>query len=276
MREKTLMKAVLLAVSFYASSLCAGGKLQGKRIFITGGSSGIGAAIVKSFSDEGADIVFTYNRQKQSAELLIKKLARKDQKISALPLDILDQSSVEKCLSHVKKAFPKLDVFVNNAAILSNKSFLKISIKEMQKVLQANVASSFVLSQALSQHMINNKVRGSIIHIGSFRGQKPVARLFAYSMSKAALDSMNTMMASELAAHGIRVNLLAPGGTLTAMSRQIYNTPEKVQIRGERVPLGRYGRPEDHIGAAVYLASDASSWTTGSTITIDGGESTSN
>lgn len=270
------MRMLIFSATLFFGILNAELPLSGKYAFVTGGSSGIGKAIVETFVENGAHVIFTYHQNESAANEIVQRLNTPEQRLIAVQMNILDPESVDKCLETVIKEFPQLQIVVNNAGILDSSYFLDTQTKEFNETIQANVTTPFIISQKLAKQMIDQKVNGSIILIGSFRGERPVSRLFAYCTSKAALNSMTLMMAHELAPNGIRVNLIAPGGTMTAMSRKIYDTEEKVRERGERVPLKRYGRPDDHAALAVYLASDASNWTTGTIIPVDGGESTQN
>ena len=265
----------LLLLLFGVVFAHAHGRLEGKCALVTGGSGGIGQAIVEGFAREGAQVVFTYRNAKE-AEAMVARMKQDGRTVHAVAMDLAKPGSVEAALKEVFTLTPRIDIFVNNAAMLITKSFLETTPKDLQDLFATNVFGPNLLCQVMARHMIERKIQGSIIHIGSFRGSRPVARLFAYSATKGTLNAMNTMMAEELAPYGIRVNLLAPGGTLTAMSRQIYNTEALVVKRGERVPLGRYGQPSDQVGGAIYLASDESQWTTGAVLTIDGGEATRN
>lgn len=251
-------------------------RLLGKHILVTGGSSGIGKALVEAFAAEGAKVAFTYRKNKDSV-LYAEDMAKKYKTVvRAIEMDLQSSKSVENTLAKVLEEMPQLDTLVNNAAELISKPFLETSEEELKTIFQSNVFGQHVLLQKFAKHLIANKIKGSILNIGSFRGGRPSPRLYAYSLSKSTLDSVNTMLAAELAPFGIRVNMIAPGATLTAMSQTVYNTPEKVAKRGERVPLGRYGQTKDHTGAAVYLVSGEASWTSGATLKIDGAESSVN
>jgi NAD(P)-dependent dehydrogenase (short-subunit alcohol dehydrogenase family) len=267
---------IFLACLSLTQNLWAEKRLRGKNIFVTGGSSGIGRALVEAFAAEGAKVAFTYNKNHGSVAFAEKIAKEHKTFVRAIPMDLQNTKSVRQAIAQLLREMPQVDTLVNNAAELINKSFMETSEEDLKQIFQTNIFSQHVLIQDFSKHLITKKIKGSILNIGSFRGEKPTPRLYAYSVSKTALNSMNTMIASELAEFGIRVNLIAPGGTLTPMSQSIYNTPEKVEERGKRVPLGRYGKPTDHVGAAVYLVSDEAAWVSGAVLTIDGGESTKN
>lgn len=268
------MRYILCLLCITTQALLATPQFSGKTAFITGGSDGIGKAIVEAFAREGAEIIFTYNTHSQEAQDLAKKLSKPGQRIIPLKMNLLDEQSILTCLERVIQEFPKLDIVVNNAAILAPNSFLETNVAEFQQVLDANAKAPFFISQKLALNMIKEEVAGCIIHIGSIRGERPNPNSFNYSASKAILNTMTHMMAQELAPHRIRVNLIAPGATLTPMTRTVHNSEEKLRKRAERIPLKRHGKPEEQAFMALYLASDAACWITGSIIAVDGGEST--
>lgn len=252
-------------------------RLKGKRAVIAGGSSGIGRAIALGFAKEGADIVITYNKNEMSALQVVEEVKCLGRQAKAIKLDLLNPNM--ECLI---KFFDEAVVFfnghittlINSAGIVSRKEFLNISENEFDEVMKINFKMPFFLTQKIVKHMSDVGEGGSIINISSISDTIVGNGYSIYQCSKSSLSMLTKGAALEFAKYGIRVNTISPGLTETNINKdQREKNPEIWQSRVTQTPIGRVGQPDDHVGAAIFLASDESSWMTGGNIVIDGGRS---
>ncbi|HEX3154679.1 MAG TPA: SDR family oxidoreductase [Candidatus Angelobacter sp.] len=243
-------------------------RLSGKVAIITGGGTGIGKAIAQAFVREGAKVVIAGRDG--------KKLDRATSEIGAdclaVSADVSNGSSVGKLVSAAVDRFKRINILVNNAAVLLPGTAESISEEGFDQTFSINVRGLWLLSRAVLPHM-RAAGGGSIVNIGSVLSMVGARNRVAYSASKGAVMAMTKAMALDHAAENIRVNCIAPGIIETEMVAR-FSTDENA--RKQRValhPMGRFGQPAEVASAAVFLASDESAWTTGSVITVDGGYS---
>jgi NAD(P)-dependent dehydrogenase (short-subunit alcohol dehydrogenase family) len=243
-------------------------RLNTKIAIITGGGSGIGKAIAMAFVREGAQVVIAGRDS--------KKLALAAEEIGANCLantaDVSHANDVQKLVSAALEKFKRVDILVNNAAVLLPGTAESISEQDFDQTFNINVRGLWLLSRAVLPHM-RAAGGGSIINIGSVLSLLGARNRVAYSASKGAVVAMTKAMALDHAAENIRINCICPGIVETELVAK-FNTDENV--RRQRVamhPMGRFGRPDEVANAAIYLASDESGWTTGSNLTVDGGYS---
>jgi len=243
-------------------------RLNGKVAIITGGGSGIGKAIATAFVREGAKVVIAGRDS--------KKLGRAAAEIGpdclAVSADVSNAGSVEKLVSATLDRFKKINILVNNAAVLLPGTAESLSEEDFDQTFDINVKGLWLMSRAVVPHM-RVAGGGSIVNIGSVLSMVGARNRVAYSASKGAVMAMTKAMALDHAAEKIRVNCIAPGIVETEMVAR-FSTDENA--RKQRValhPMGRFGQPAEIASAAVFLASDESAWTTGSVITVDGGYS---
>lgn len=245
--------------------------LSGKVAIVTGAGRGIGKSIAIGLAEHGASIVLcsrTLSELKQVANE-IGKLGRK-----ALPflIDITETSQMDHLISETQNKFKRIDVLVNNAGAMIVSPALEVNESDWQIVMDTNVKAPFFLSQKVAQVMVKQGTGGSIINVTSEVVAKVEVGLGAYCPSKAALHGITKTLAKEFGKFGIRVNSLAPCFVDTVLNEPLFAKKEefyKPKLQG--VPLGRHSVPEDLIGGAVFLASVASSYVTGTTILVDGG-----
>jgi len=248
-------------------------RLSGKKAVVTGGSNGIGRAIVTAFAREGADVLFTTHEDIAAAEAVVREGEACGSRLHFIQMDAADLDNVPRLHREALAFLGRVEILVNNAAVISRTGFLDITPEQYRRVLDVNLQFPFFSIQLFAQHMIAEKVCGSIINISSVSAFKAVSRMAHYQCSKAALSMLGKSAAGELAPHGIRVNTLSPGLTATKTNRnQWEGDPELWKSRGQNIPMGRAGMAQDHAGAAVFLASDESAWMTGADLVIDGGE----
>ena len=243
-------------------------RLSGKVAIITGGGSGIGKAIAQAFVREGAKVVIAGRDTKK----LDRAAAEIGGECLAVSADVSSANDVQKLVSAAMETFKRIDILVNNAAMLLPGTAESISEEDFDQTFNINVRGLWLLSRAVLPHM-RATGGGSIINIGSVLSLLGARNRVAYSASKGAVMAMTKAMALDHAAENIRVNCIAPGIVATEMVEK-FNTDEAARRQREAMhPMGRFGQPEEVANAAVFLASDESGWTTGSVITVDGGYS---
>lgn len=243
-------------------------RLEKKIAIITGGGSGIGKAIARAFVREGARVVIAGRDPKK----LALAAAEIGSDCVAVTADVSKPEDVQKLAAATLEKFQRINVLVNNAAVLLPGTAESLSEQEFDQSFDVNVRGVWLLSRAVLPHM-RNSGGGSIINIGSVLSMLGARNRVAYSASKGAVAAMTKAMALDHAAENIRVNCICPGIVETELVAK-FNLDENA--RRQRVamhPMGRFGMPEDVASAAVFLASDESGWTTGSVLTIDGGYS---
>lgn len=244
-------------------------RLKDKVAIVTGSGSGNGAAIAAGFAREGAFVVFA-DVNVEGAQAGAKAAIEAGGRALALRLDISDAASVAQCVETVLKECGTIDVLVNNAGVIGRGPFLEVTEQDWDRVMNVNAKGVFLCSQAVGKHMAA-KGSGNIINITSFSAFLATPNVAHYGASKGAVNMLVKHMALDLAQYNIRVNAIAPGVIETNMNRDRLAAPEQRAASMQRILLGRLGRSEDLVGAAVYLASEESSYVTGCTINVDGG-----
>lgn len=249
-------------------------RLAGKRAVVTGGSNGIGLAIAEAFVDEGADVLVTTYHNAGEAQRLVRRAAELGRRVEWIRLACENTTAVDELFEAVEQRFGHADILVNNAGTVAGSSFLTHSDADFDRTFQVNIRFPFFATQRFATAAIAGAASGCVVNIASVSAYKAISRLSAYQCSKAALLMLGKGAAVELAPHGIRVNTLSPGLTATnGNAHQWREDPELWFERGKEIPLGRAGVPRDIAGAAVFLASEESSWMTGGHIVVDGGDS---
>ena len=246
-------------------------RLRGKRALVTGADRGIGMAIAIGLAEAGADVAVLYNRGAEAAASVVASIGKTGRNAIAVQADVSAADQVRKGLDLAQRTLGGLDILVNNAGVTARTPFLDLTEEEFDRIQSVNLKGTFLVSQCAAKLMIASRTRGSIINLSSTSAQRAALGLVAYQASKAGVAMLTQGMALELAPYLIRVNEICPGVTETDINRAVLSDPEVRTQRIGSIPLGRLGTPEDHVGAAVYLASDESSFVTGSTIIIDGG-----
>jgi glucose 1-dehydrogenase len=189
----------------------------------------------------------------------------------ATALDVRDRAAVDSAVAATVREFGRLDVLLDCAGVSHGGNFLDLDGGEWERVIAVNLTGMFHLGQAAARQMARQGGGGSIINVTSQLAEVARPERAGYVASKGGGRSLTHAMALDLAAHGIRVNALAPGPTLTGLTRASYADPERRRATIAQIPLGRLGDPQDLVGAILFLASDESLWVTGSTVTVDGG-----
>ena len=248
--------------------------LSGKVAIVTGGAGGIGETLAIGLAKNGADVVVT-SRTLSKLEPVAAKIKATGKKSLAIACDVTNEKSVQEMVDRVVKEFSHIDILVNVAGIIIRDSAETIKIEDWQKVINFNAMGTFICCQVVGKVMIKQG-GGKIINMSSVRGKlgAPVGAI-AYSPSKGAVDSLTRTLASEWAKYKIYVNAVAPTLIETDLTRAALSNPEFYKANMARIPLNRWGYPEDIVGPVVFLASKASDFITGQIIYVDGGTTSS-
>ena len=243
--------------------------LAGKTAIVTGGSRGIGRAIAIGLGEAGANVVIGARKPESLEEAVAAVKATGAQAIGVVT-NVREMDSLTNLIAESKQAFGRIDILVNNAGTNPvHGPVQNIDERAWDAVFNTNLKSVFFLSKMVRDAILEHGEGGSIINISSVGGYRASNGLGAYSVSKAGLLMLSRVMASEWGVDGIRVNTIAPGVIQTEFSRALWDRPDGGRQQGKG--LGRIGTPEEMAGAAVYLASPAASFVTGTSIIADGG-----
>ncbi|MEO8529195.1 MAG: SDR family oxidoreductase [Pseudolysinimonas sp.] len=248
----------------------AGRPLEGRVAIVTGGGSGIGEAIAERFAHEGA-IVAVLDRDASAAESVAARITSDGGRAAAIVLDIADLGAQEAALALIEAQLGPPRILINNAGVGGHSDLLEVTPELWDRTHGINARGTFFLLQRTAARMVSAGVGGSIVNVTSVVAERVWMPSTAYAASKAAVRTVTEYAAAELGQYGIRVNNLCPGPTDTPLSATRYLDPVFRQSMLDVLPVGRIGTPADMANAALFLASDASSFTTGSTVFVDGG-----
>jgi NAD(P)-dependent dehydrogenase (short-subunit alcohol dehydrogenase family) len=243
--------------------------LSGRTAVVVGGTSGIGQTIALGLAEAGADVVPSARRTEmvEATAKKIEALGRRSLRVSA---DVLDRPSLEGLLDRTVAEFGKVDILVYAAGRTKRTPFLDVKESEWSEILETNLTGAYRASQIFGRHMIGRKY-GRIIHIASLTSFLGMYEVAAYGASKSGLASLTRTLAVEWAPYGICVNGIMPGVFRTALNEKLLDgTPRGEELR-LRTPMRRFGRVEELIGSAIFLASEAASFMTGTILQVDGG-----
>lgn len=246
-------------------------RLSGKVVWITGGSSGIGASIAERFVKEGAKVAIASHEEEQLKETAERITAQFGEVVPVLG-DVRYKTDVNRMMEEVVSRWQTIDVLVNNAGICRPAPFLELEEKDWDDHMAVNLKGTFLVAQAVARLMANRGKGGSIINMSSVNGLAAEGDQAHYNAAKGGVNLLTLSMALELAPLGIRVNALCPGFIETRLTKPMIDNPEAIGPYLKTIPMGRVGQPEDIAKAALYLASDDSSYMTGHCMVVDGGQ----
>ncbi len=243
--------------------------LEGKAAVVIGGTSGIGRALSLGLADAGADVIASARRREQVDEVagLIEQRGHRTARIVS---DVGDRASLEQLLETSVEALGKVDILINCAGRIKRAPTLDFPETEWNAILDTNLTGTLRACQIFGRHMLSREA-GRIINIASLNTFVSLAEVTAYAASKAAVAALTRSLAVEWSKHGVLVNAIAPGVFRTALNAELLDGSNRGKELLMRTPMGRFGRTEEVVGAAVFLASDAASFITGQTIAVDGG-----
>ena len=252
--------------------------LEAQRAMITGGSSGIGAAIAKAFSEAGAAVVINHNRDALAAKQLVNEITAKEGRAVAVNADVTKPKDCKRLFEVAVKHFGGIDILVANAGIERDKAFTKLSLKDWQEVINVNLTSQFLCAQEAVRlfrrqglEPRRSRALGKVLFMSSVHQAIPWAGHANYAASKGGSKLLMESMAQELASERIRVNAVAPGAIKTSINQSAWKTPAARRKLQKLIPYPRIGEVKDVADAAVWLVSDAADYVVGTTLFVDGG-----
>jgi NAD(P)-dependent dehydrogenase (short-subunit alcohol dehydrogenase family) len=242
--------------------------LTGKVAFVTGASRGLGRAMAAGLAQAGADLVVT-SRTLSEVEAVARELGAAGRKALPLALEVTRAADVEAAVREAAAQMGRIDILVNNAGINIRKPVLELTEDDWDQTLDTNLKGAFLVAKAVGRQMLAQGT-GSVVNVASMMASVVHAERAAYASSKAGVVQLTRVLAVEWAPH-VRVNAICPGPFLTELNKPILQDAEKVKYFMDRLPMKRFGQPEELVGSVVFLASPASSYVTGTTLYIDGG-----
>ena len=241
-------------------------RLDGKVALITGAASGLGAAIATALAQAGATVAVHGNRRAAD-----ETAAAIGGTAAAFQADLSSTTGAESLFTAVKAHFGRIDILINNAGTIHRDAAVDTSLESWQQVLQVNLTSVFQLSQLVARDLISREAPGKIVNIASLLSFQGGIRVPAYAASKGGVAQLTKALANEWAPRNIQVNAIAPGYFATTNTEALQADETRNRQILERIPAARWGQPQDLAGAALYLASPASNYVTGTVLTVDGG-----
>jgi gluconate 5-dehydrogenase len=241
--------------------------LKGKTALITGGSSGLGYAMAKTFAENGAKVIITG----RNAELLEKAKITLGENVSCEANDVSDLKATPEFVEMLETKYGPIDILVNNAGKHCKKPTHELTDEELRQVFDVNLFGVFALTREVGKRMVERK-RGTVILVSSMSALFSLGKVAAYASSKASLKGLMLDLVAEYGNSGVRINIIAPGFIETPMFKiATQNDASRLQKIMGRIPMGRLGQPEDISSVALFFASDASRYVTGTLLPVDGG-----
>ena len=248
-------------------------RFENQVAIVTGAASGIGAATARRLAAEGAAVVAA-DRNLDGAQATAATIQATGGTALAVQVDVTQRAQVEAMLAAALDAYGHVDVLAAIAGIAADEPFLEITDASWQRILDVNLTGVFLCSQVVARHMVDEGIAGRIVHLASTNGLVGEANLAHYNASKFGVVGLTMTLAIELGPHNIRVNSVCPGLIKTPLTQSAYTNPEWVKGYLTKIPMQRFGEPEEVAAAVAYLASTDSGFITGAQLVIDGGQLT--
>jgi glucose 1-dehydrogenase len=256
--------------------------IRGKRVLVTGGSSGIGQAIAVRFGQEGASVAINYRKGKEEAEATHeqihaaieacgRQIAAAGARHILVQADVAQEDEIRAMMEATARELGGLDILINNAGIQIAADSHELTAEQYDRVLNINARGAFLCAREAIRQFLAAGKPGVIINVSSVHQVIPKPRFLSYSMSKGAMQNLTQTLALEYAGRGIRVNGIGPGATVTPINRAWIDDPEKRAEVERHIPLGRAGTAEEMAAVTVFLCSDEAAYITGQTLFVDGG-----
>ena len=242
--------------------------LEGKVAIVTGSSRGLGQAMAVALAEAGASVVGVARSDQSETEERVRNCGVD---FLALKIDLLEDGMHREVMRRSVEHFGKVDILVNNAGMIRRSPALKFDEKDWDDVLKLNLKVVFFLCQEFAKHVVERGGKGKIINVASMLSFQGGILISSYTASKHGVLGITKILANEWAKYNINVNAIAPGYMETEMTKPLRDDEKRNMEILSRIPMGRWGKPEDLKGAVVFLASDASDYITGITIPVDGG-----
>jgi len=244
--------------------------LSDRTAVVTGGNRGIGFAIAEGLARQGARVVIA-NRSEQGGLAAVQRLLDQGLRAEAVTTDVSVGASVTHLVDTVLQRHGCIDILVNSAAVITRKPVEEFTEEEWDRIMNTNLRGAFLCCRDVGRHMIERR-KGKIVNISSNVSQVVQPLRSVYCVSKAGLSHLTRALGLEWAPYGVNVNAIGPGPTITELNQKFFEeNPRDLQARIDSIPMGRMGKPGDHVGAALFLASEASDYMTGQTLIVDGG-----
>ena len=252
--------------------------LKGKRVLVTGGSSGIGQAIAVRFAEYGADVAINYLRTSDEADeteqqvrACVARVHQEGVQDVLVQGDVSREEDVIRMVDETVEHLGGLDVVVNNAGIQLSRPSDELAQADFERVLAVNLRGAFLCAREGIRRFLATDTPGVVINVSSVHQRIPKPNYLGYAVSKGGMQNLTTTLALEYAGRGIRVNAIAPGATITPINRAWVDDPDKRALVERHIPLGRAGTADEMAGVACFLASDDGAYITGQTLFVDGG-----
>jgi len=244
--------------------------LTGRTALITGSSRGIGLSLAQGLAESGASVILN-SRQPQAVDAAVLQLQAMGLDARGAVFDVADAASVEAAFERFDQEGLAIDILINNAGIQHRQPMLELALDDWTRVINTNLTAAFLVGRAAARRMIARGQGGKIINIGSLTSEAARATVAPYTVAKGGIKMLSRAMAAEWAQHNIQANSIGPGYILTDMNEALVNNPTFDAWVKSSNPAQRWGRPDELVGTAVYLASNASSYVNGQIIYVDGG-----
>jgi glucose 1-dehydrogenase len=252
--------------------------LQGKNVLVTGGSSGIGQAIAVRFAEHGANVAVNYlttpdeaAETEQQVHACLGRVRQQGVRDILVQGDVSSEQDVVRMVANATKDLGGIDILVNNAGIQLSRPSEALTSPDFDRVLAVNLRGAFLCAREAIKHFVAEETPGVVVNISSVHQLIPKPSYLAYSVSKGGMQNLTRTLALEFAGHGIRVNAIGPGATITPINRAWVNDPVKAEMVASHIPLNRAATADEIAGVCAFLASDDAAYITGQTIFVDGG-----